>query len=66
MNPHETKSGYQVVEADVPKAEMSDYTIALRAMSQGRGKYDFSVDRYEEVPSSVAQKIIAEAKVEED
>ena len=66
MNPHETKSGYQVVEADVPKAEMADYTIALRAMSQGRGRYDFVVDRYEEVPASVAQKIIAEAKVEDD
>ncbi|MGN1346717.1 MAG: elongation factor G [Eubacteriales bacterium] len=66
MNPCEGKSGYQTVEADVPKAEMTDYTIALRAMSQGRGKYDFVVDRYEEVPSSVAQKIIAEAKIEED
>ncbi len=65
MNPCD-KAGYQVVEADVPKAEMVDYTIALRAMSQGRGKYDFIVDRYEEVPASVAQKVIAEAKVEED
>lgn len=65
MNPCD-KAGYQVVEADVPKAEMTDYTIALRAMSQGRGKYDFIVDRYEEVPAAVAQKIIAEAKVEDD
>ncbi len=66
MNPHEKKSGYTIVEADVPKSEMVDYTISLRAMSQGRGKYDFTVDRYEEVPSSVAQKVIADAKVEED
>ena len=65
MNPCD-KAGYQVVEADVPKAEMTDYTIALRAMSQGRGKYDFIVDRYEEVPAAVAQKVIAEAKVEDD
>jgi elongation factor G len=55
-----------MVEADVPKAEMTDYTIALRTMSQGRGKYDFIVDRYEEVPAAVAQKVIAEAKVEDD
>ena len=40
---------------------MTDYTISLRAMSQGRGSYDFAVDRYEEVPGAVAQKIIAEA-----
>ena len=66
MNPHERKTGYTVVEADVPKGEMVDYTISLRAMSQGRGSFDFTIDRYEEVPASVAQKIIAEAKVEEE
>lgn len=66
MNPAEGKSGYTVVEADAPKGEMMDYVISLRAMSQGRGSFEFSVDRYEEVPTTVAQKIIAEAKVEED
>ena len=66
MNPAENKSGYTVVEADAPKGEMMDYVISLRAMSQGRGSFDFTVDRYEEVPGAVAQKIIAEAKVEED
>jgi len=45
---------------------MMDYVIALRAMSQGRGSFEFAVDRYEEVPGSVAQAIIADAKVEED
>ncbi len=64
MNPHERKAGYTVLEADVPKGEMTDYTIALRAMSQGRGSFDFTIDRYEEVPASVAQKIIADAKVD--
>ncbi len=66
MNPSEKLSGYTVVEADVPKGEMLDYTISLRAMSQGRGSFDFVIDRYEEVPANVAQKIIAEAKVDED
>jgi elongation factor G len=45
---------------------MMDYVISLRAMSQGRGSFDFVVDRYEEVPGAVAQKIIAESKVDED
>ncbi len=62
MSPVEGKKGYQVVEAEAPKAEMTDYTIALRAMSQGKGKYTFYFDRYEEVPAAVAQKIIAAAK----
>ena len=66
MNPYEKKSGYTEIEADVPRAEMSDYTIALRAMSQGRGRFDYEVDRYEEVPSNVAQKVIAEAKNDEE
>ncbi len=66
MNPSEKKSGYTVLEADVPKSEMMDYTIALRAMTQGRGSFDFVVDRYEEVPGAVAQKIIADANVEDD
>ncbi len=62
MNPHERKSGYTVIEASVPKAEMLNYVIDLRAMSQGRGSFEFAVDRYEEVPGAVAQKVIADAK----
>jgi elongation factor G len=66
MNPSDKKNGYTVLEADVPLAEMMDYTIALRAMTQGRGFFDFAVDRYEEVPGAVAQKIIAEANVQDE
>ena len=66
MNPWDVKKGYTVIEAEAPKAEMMDYTVALRAMSQGRGSYDFEVIRYEEVPGNIAQKIIAEAKIEDD
>ncbi len=66
MNPDEHRKGYTVVEAEAPKAEMMDYTIILRAMTQGRGKYTFNFARYEEVPGSEAQKIIAAAKVEEE
>lgn len=66
MNPWDVKKGYTVIEAEAPKAEMMDYTVSLRAMSQGRGSYDFEVIRYEEVPGNIAQKIIAEAKIEDD
>jgi len=58
------KKGYQVVEAEVPLGEMSDYTIALRALSQGKGRFTFNIVRYEEVPALNAQKIIADAKAE--
>ncbi len=62
MNPSEKLAGYTVLEADVPKAEMQGYTIALRAMTQGRGRFDFEANRYEEVPGNIAQKVIAEAQ----
>ena len=55
------KKGYQIITADVPKAEMNDYTIALRAMSQGKGTFTFYFQKYEEAPAPIAQKIIAEA-----
>ena len=60
------KKGYQVVDAEVPQAEMTDYPIALRAMSQGKGSFSYRFVRYEEVPANLAQKIIADAAVEEE
>ncbi len=56
------KKGYTVVEAEVPTAEMSDYAIQLRAMTQGRGTFTFEFVRYEEAPGPVKMKIIEEAK----
>ncbi|HAN21437.1 MAG: elongation factor G [Clostridiales bacterium GWF2_36_10] len=56
------RKGYTVVAAEVPLAEMQTYAIQLRAMTQGRGSYSFVFTRYEEAPSEVAQKVIAEAK----
>lgn len=64
MNPAEHRSGYTVIEADAPKSEMTDYVIALRAMTQGRGRFTFRVERYEEVPAAIAQKVIDAAKKE--
>ena len=51
----------QVVTAEVPYAEMTDYVIALRASTQGRGRFDYDFVRYEEVPASLTEKIIADA-----
>ena len=54
--------GMQVVEAEVPMAEMSSYAIDLRSMTQGRGSFTCEFVRYDEAPASVQQKIIEEAK----
>ena len=61
MTPTERK-GEQVLEAEAPMAEMSDFSIQLRAITQGRGYYTMKFERYEDVPANVAEKIIAEAK----
>lgn len=59
MHPCEGKTGYTTVEASAPKSELSDYPIALRAMTQGRGWFDFAVTGYDTVPANVASKVIA-------
>ena len=56
--------GEQTVEADVPMAEMHDFTTFIRQCTQGRGSFTFGFERYEEAPSNVAQKVIEEAKAE--
>ena len=59
MNPCEEKSGYTTVQATAPKSELSDYPISLRAMTQGRGWFDYTVTGYDVVPGNVAAKVIA-------
>ena len=56
--------GMQVVEAEVPMAEMSDFATYIRQITQGRGSYEFTFVRYEDAPANVAQKIIEKAKAE--
>ncbi len=60
MNP--TDNGEQIVEAEVPMAEMTTYAIDLRAMTQSRGSFTFHFIRYEDCPPAAQQKAIEEAK----
>ena len=59
------EEGIQAVLAEVPFSEMMDYVITLRAATQGRGRFDFEFIRYDEVPASIAEKIIADVKKEQ-
>ena len=60
MTPNE--NGEQVIEAEVPMAEMMTYAIDLRAMTQSRGSYTFHFVRYEDCPPAAQEKAIAAAK----
>jgi elongation factor G len=53
------RAGVKVVTAQVPLAEMFGYTTSLRSMTQGRASSTMELAKYEEVPSNVAQDIIA-------
>ena len=57
-----TGDGDQVLSAEVPMAEMLNYAIDLRSITQSRGFFTFSFVRYEEAPAPVQQKAIEEAK----
>lgn len=55
-------NGYQLIKATVPVAEMQRYAIDFRSMTHGRGKFKLAFSRYEEVPPSLAEGVIAQAK----
>ncbi|MGN1127008.1 MAG: elongation factor G [Ruminococcus sp.] len=52
----------QVIDAEVPMAEMGDFNTFVRQATQGRGFYTFDFVRYEDAPANVAEKVIEEAK----
>ncbi|NLC76259.1 MAG: elongation factor G [Clostridia bacterium] len=54
----------QVIRALVPHAEMHRYAIDLKSITQGRGSFTMEFYGYEEVPASIAEKIIEAAKAE--
>ena len=51
--------GGKMVKAYVPLAEMFGYSTDLRSRTQGRGNYSMFFEKYEQVPKSVQDKIVA-------
>ena len=58
----ESNGSLQVVSAEAPLSEMLKYATDLRSMTQGRGRFRAEFIRYEEVPFTAQEKIIADAK----
>lgn len=56
------EDGRAVVKAQVPYAEILDYAVDLRALTQGTGTFEMKFDHYEDVPPKLAEKIVADAK----
>ena len=58
------EGGINIIEAQVPQAEILRYTIDLKTITQGRGSYSAEFSHYEETPPHITQKIVAEKQAE--
>ena len=56
--------GSQNVIAEAPMAELFEYTIDLKSLTQARGSYIMEFARYEEVPTQIAEEIISKSNEE--
>ena len=63
MNP--TGDGMQEIIAEVPQAEMTTFSTAMRQITQGRGSFTTEFARYERCPEHITQKVIEESANEE-
>jgi len=59
-------AGKQRIKAQVPQAEVARYAIDLRSLTGGRGAFSMKFSHYEEVPSHLADRLIAEAQKAKD
>ncbi|MCL8206571.1 MAG: elongation factor G [Actinomycetia bacterium] len=53
----DSQGAEDVIHAEVPLAEVQRYAVDLRALSQGRGRFELAFDHYQEAPPAVAQKV---------
>ena len=63
MGTNQVEEG-QLLEAEAPLAEMFKYATDLRSMTQAKGAFKMSFERYEEVPQAIASKIIEAHKAD--
>ncbi len=59
-----TEDDLTCIEAEVPMAEMGDFSTVLRSLTQGRGYFRFEFARYEEAPANIAQKVVESRQAE--
>jgi elongation factor G len=61
----EPVGGMTEIKAELPMAEVLTYAPDLRSLTAGQGEYTMDFERYEEVPSHLAQKVVDQARSEE-
>ena len=56
----DTQDGMQVINAQVPQSELFTYATELKSITGGRGTFTSTLDRYDEMPAHLADKVVAE------
>ena len=62
----ETEGDAQIIKAQAPLAEMQTYSTPLRSMTHGEGGFSMVFDHYDQVPSHLQEKIVAQIASEEE
>ncbi len=57
----EAQGSTQVIQAQVPMAEMLEYASSLTSMTGGQGEFHMEFSHYQEAPAQVRDKVVAEA-----
>jgi elongation factor G len=55
----DTKGKNQIIKAQVPMSEILTYAPDLRSITSGRGSFTMEFSHYDEVPSNLAEKVVA-------
>jgi elongation factor G len=61
----DAKGNHQVIKAHVPMAEVLKYAPDLNSMTGGRGQFSLALSHYQEVPSHLSERIVAQSQKEE-
>lgn len=56
----EAEGAFQIIKAQVPEAELYQYTSSLRSLTQARGSFSQTFSHYEKVPRDIQQKVAEE------
>ncbi len=62
----DTRGSLQVIEAQVPLAEIANYSTELRSLTGGEGSYSMAPDHYDVVPHALAEAIVAKSVKHQD
>ena len=62
----DSQDGFQVISAHVPQSELFTYATELKSLTGGRGTFSSTLDRYDEMPAHLADKIIELHKKDHD